>query len=213
MRRTPKSRKSTKLENSLWHYQKFFRELKQRRIDFMQQKNYRNFHFGNIYSDCFVAVKQQQQSTRNVATRRQVEAQTQTQKYNLKQKQGQVQVAATVGEVNFKYEQQARSLRNTSHSSAGTTTTSTRIDESARTALTKDNGCNNSTTLNSSSVTATTPTPTTTPGASKTDTDTVTLTNATRRRGNTPLKPMPLLAHLLHMSLSLANAAQLLRQV
>lgn len=182
----------------------------------MQQKNYRNFHFGNIYSDCFVAVKkqqqQQQQSARNVATRRQAQAQTQTQEYNLKQKQGQVQVAVTVGEVNSSYEQQTSSLRHTRHSSTSvTTTTRTLNDESARIALTKSIDCSNSTTLSNNSVAATTPT--TTPFARKTDTDTVAVTNAKYRRNNTPLKPMPLLTHLLRMSLSLANAAQLLRQV
>uniref|UniRef100_A0A0A1XHW5 Meiotically up-regulated gene 147 protein n=1 Tax=Zeugodacus cucurbitae TaxID=28588 RepID=A0A0A1XHW5_ZEUCU len=120
MRRTPKSRKSTKLENSLWHYQKFFREHKQRRIDFMQQKLYRNFHFGNIYSDCFVAVKQLKQQ--------QQQTQTQTQKHNnLKQKQGQVQVAVTVDEVKSSLKQQA----------ARTRVTSARTTLDAITALTK----------------------------------------------------------------------------
>ena len=180
----------------------------------MQQKNYRNFHFGNIYSDCFVAVKkqqqQQQQSARNVATRRQAQAQTQTQEYNLKQKQGQVQVAVTVGEVNSSYEQQTSILRHTRHSSTSvTTTTRTLNDESARIALTKSIDCSNSTTSSNNSVAETT----TTPFARKTDTDTVAVTNAKYRRNNTPLKPMPLLTHLLRMSLSLANAAQLLRQV
>lgn len=176
----------------------------------MQQKNYRNFHFGNTYSDCFVAVKQQQ-STRNAATRKQ--AQAQTQKYNLKQKQGQVQVEVIVGGVNSSYEQQVSTLRNTKRNCTSVRTTGTTIAaESVITAFTKRIGCSNSTTLNTTSVTATT-TPTPTSSTTKTDTDIDTVTIAKNRHGNTPIKPMPLLTYTLRMSLSLANAAPLLRRI
>uniref|UniRef100_W8BXF7 Uncharacterized protein n=1 Tax=Ceratitis capitata TaxID=7213 RepID=W8BXF7_CERCA len=148
MRRTPESRKSTKLENSLWHYQKFFRELKQRRIDFMQLKNLRKFRFGIIYSDCLVAENLLTKTKTTIqiinanaatTTGKQRQRQTQTQKLreNLKQNQGQVQVTVAVEGDNSSHKQHASEgrKRTTVRTTASRATTS--LGENATNASTK----------------------------------------------------------------------------
>ncbi|CAD7000018.1 unnamed protein product [Ceratitis capitata] len=147
MRRTPESRKSTKLENSLWHYQKFFRELKQRRIDFMQLKNLRKFRFGIIYSDCLVAENLRTKTKTTIqiinanaatTTGKQRQRQTQTQKLreNLKQNQGQVQVTVAVEGDNSSHKQ---------HASEGRKRTTVRTTASRATTSLAENTTNAST--------------------------------------------------------------------
>ncbi|XP_036328704.1 uncharacterized protein LOC118741023 [Rhagoletis pomonella] len=210
MRRTPKSRKPTKLENSLWHYQKFFRELKQRRIEFMQQKIYRRFRFGIIYSDCLVAAEaeQQQQETRYAVT--QAQAQTQTQLQKLKQKQGQVQVGVAVAAVNCSYTQRANQLRGTKRN---------RVKKATNTTTTRKFAASSTKTTNaayrklhsSQSTAASNKLRRRTSATTDTDTQTQTQTQpqplTKRRYGNRRTKLMPILAYALRMPLKPTTSA------
>ncbi|XP_036328706.1 uncharacterized protein LOC118741025 [Rhagoletis pomonella] len=208
MRRTPKSRKSTKLENSLWHYQKFFRELKQRRIEFMQQKIYRKFRFGIIYSDCLVAAeaeqqKQQQQETRYAVT--QAQAQTQTQLQNLKQKQGQVQVGVAVAAVNCSYTQRANQLRGTKRNRVKKATNTTTIRKFAASSTKTTNAAYRK--LHSSQSTAASKLRRRTSATTDTQTQPQPQPLTKRRYGNRRTKLMPTLAYALRMPLKPTTSA------